>query len=106
MGGSKHCTGAVFSHFLREIKFLVQVRVLEGSGGAFWGAFGRLLGTLWGTLGPLWDTLGPLWDPFGTPWVPFGPFFAHLRVTMAPLWRPWGAVGCLWRSIWWAFGTF
>ena len=70
--------GAVFSHFLKEIQFLVQVRVLEGSRDGFGNAFGRLFGTLW-------DTLGDLGGHFGLPWSHLGP--------------PWPAMGCSGMSL-------
>ena len=67
--------------------------------GCFLEAFGHPLGHLGTPLGTLWDTLG-------LPWAPFGPLLGHLGVTLAPLWRPWGAFGCLWRSILREFNTF
>ena len=60
-GGSKSMAGAVFSYLLREIKFWVQVCVLEGSQGGFGGAFGRSFGSLWDTLGDLGGPWGSLW---------------------------------------------
>ena len=57
-GGSKSIAEAVFSHFLREMKFLVQVRVLEGLGW-FWECFRKVF----------WEPLGHLGTPWGSLWA-------------------------------------
>ena len=63
--------GAVFSHFLREIKFWVQVCILEGSQGGF-GCVGRSFGNLWDTLGDLGGHFRPSWSDSGPPWPAMG----------------------------------
>ena len=76
---------AVFSHFLREINFLVQVCILEGSQGGFGRAFGRSFGSLWDTLGdlgshfgPSCSDLGPPWPAMGCSWMSLGLHFVRL----------------------------
>ena len=64
--------GAVFSHFLREIQFWVQVRVLERSRDGFGGAFGMNFGSVWDNLGDLGGHFGPSWSDLGPPWPAMG----------------------------------
>ena len=89
LGGSKHCTGAVFSHFLMKIRvsFLRSCPggVLGCLPGCFFETFGHPLGHFGTPLGVLWDTLGPLWATFWSPWGHVGTILAPRGCSWVPL---------------------